>query len=122
MSTTQTTRCACPTWCSVSTAEHDERAAVKVYASFSDLVQHEVRPAMLTDETLTEQQVNQLAPVVAQRLQDAGLIVWHDGYDEGQGVYWLPAQGFAMPTTGDDDDADFWAIVADVLGDAGVQS
>lgn len=42
---------------------------MKVYATFSDLVAQEVRPALLTDETLTPAQVDQLAPEVGQRLR-----------------------------------------------------
>jgi len=91
---------------------------VKVYASFTDIVAQEVRPALLTDETLTPAQVDQLAPEVARRLEAAGLVVWDDGWSDARQAYWLPAQGFRMVET-DDDGAGFWAVVADVLEEGG---
>lgn len=91
---------------------------MKVYASFTDLVAQEVRPALRTDESLTDEQVDQLAPEVAQRLQDDGLIVWDDGWSEARQAYWLPAQGFRMVET-DDGSAAFWGNVSDVLTEKG---
>lgn len=91
---------------------------MKVYATFTDLVVQEVRPALRTDESLTDEQVDQLAPEVAQRLQDDGLIVWDDGWSESRQAYWLTAQGFRMVET-DDGGAAFWGIVFDVLTEKG---
>lgn len=91
---------------------------MKVYATFTDLVVQEVRPALRTDESLTDEQVDQLASEVAQRLQDAGMIEWTDGWSESRQAYWLPAQGFRMVET-DDGGAAFWAVVADVLAEQG---
>ena len=103
----------------------------RVYSSLADLVMMELRPAIATDDTLTADQVEAIADEVCTRMQDAGLIVWDDGYSESLGAYWLPAQGFRLVDGTNDadeygelpDDADervealasqFWRIVADV--------
>ena len=86
------------------------------YTTITDLIQREVRPAILTDDTLTPDQVDAIADEVTTRLQAAGMVMWDDGYDEDRGAYWLPAQGFRMVDPGDDG-ATFWGIVADVLAD-----
>ena len=49
-------------------------------------------------------------------MQDAGLIVWDDGWSDGLGAYWLPAQGFRLVET-DEDGPAFWTIVGDVLSE-----
>ena len=93
----------------------------RVYSSIADLVMMELRPAIATDDTLTADQVEAIADEVCTRMQDAGLIVWDDGYSESLGAYWLPAQGFRLVDGSNDADergealaSQFWRIVADV--------
>lgn len=103
----------------------------RVYSSLADLVMMELRPAIATDDTLTGDQVEAIADEVCTRMQNAGLIVWDDGYSVARKAYWLPAQGFRLVDGTNDadeygelpDDADeraealasqFWQIVADV--------
>ena len=86
------------------------------YTTITDLIQREIAPAIATDDTLTGDQCDRIAAKVCTRLQAAGLVMWHDGYDEDRGAYWLPAQGFRMVDPGDDG-ATFWGIVSDVLAD-----
>ena len=93
----------------------------RVYSSIADLVMMELRPAIATDDTLTADQVEAIADEVCTRMQDAGLIVWDDGYSESLGAYWLPAQGFRLVDGTNDADergealaSQFWRIVADV--------
>ena len=92
---------------------------MKTYASIWDLTEHEIRPAILTDNTLTPEQATAVAAEVCTRLQAAGLVVWDDGWSDARQAYWLPAQGFRMA---DDDSGDggetfatFWEIVAEVI-------
>ena len=93
----------------------------RVYSSIAYLVMMELRPAIATDDTLTADQVEAIADEVCTRMQDAGLIVWDDGYSESLGAYWLPAQGFRLVDGTNDADeraealaSQFWRIVADV--------
>ena len=86
------------------------------YTTITDLIQREIAPAIATDDTLTGDQGDRIAAKVCTRLQAAGLVMWHDGFDEARGAYWLPAQGVRMVDPGDDG-ATFWGIVADVLAD-----
>lgn len=88
----------------------------RTYATITDLIMMELRPAIATDESLTAGEAEAVADKVCARMQDAGLIVWADGWSESLGAYWLPAQGFRL-VEGDDDGEAFWAIVADVLSE-----
>lgn len=89
----------------------------RVYSSLADLVMMELRPAIATDDTLTADQVEAIADEVCTRMQDAGLIVWDDGYSESLGAYWLPAQGFRLVSEADEDGVQFWQIVANVIAE-----
>lgn len=89
----------------------------RVYSSLADLVMMELRPAIATDDTLTADQVEAIADEVCTRMQDAGLIVWDDGYSEARKAYWLPAQGFRLVSEADEDGVQFWQIVANVIAE-----
>ena len=80
----------------------------------ADLVMMELRPAIATDDTLTGDQVEAIADEVCTRMQNAGLIVWDDGYSEARKAYWLPAQGFRLVDGVEALASQFWRIVADV--------
>lgn len=90
----------------------------KIYTTSTDITTYEIIPALETDTDIAAMdysEIRKLADAAFAEFDRRGLIVYEDGYDERDNVFYLNRQGFRLNVDEDAEGADFWDVIADVI-------
>lgn len=90
----------------------------KIYTTSTDITTCEIIPAMTSDPDLAGMdyaEVRKLGEAAFLEFDRRGLIIYEDGYDEADEVFYLNRQGFRLNLDDDLEGSDFWDVITDVI-------